>query len=223
MLFKNLLAITLLIPVVSHSEMHWVKSDTVKPNDVSSVKIIYNGAVNSKQISELISAIDEINNDYPSSQSIKLYISSFGGSMESGYIAYQAIKGSIIPIETINAGMTASSATLLYCGAKHRYTFPDASFILHPAASPNTKEQWVRPNDIELLRKDIEDGNKYFRNIYANCTTLNKSEIEKILSSNDHTRYIKPNESISIRLSQGNISNIPSTQISYYITDGENQ
>ncbi|WP_162505715.1 ATP-dependent Clp protease proteolytic subunit [Candidatus Arsenophonus triatominarum] len=37
------------------------------------------------------SVIDEINNNYPKTKDIKLYINSFGGSMESAYMAYEQL------------------------------------------------------------------------------------------------------------------------------------
>ncbi|MFK3914785.1 ATP-dependent Clp protease proteolytic subunit [Enterobacter cancerogenus] len=222
MLKELIIVLTLVFTGVAHAEMHWVKSDRIKPDNVDTVKIIYNGDVTPVLIAELISALDEINSDYPAVKSIKLFITSFGGSMESGYLAYQAIKGSKVPVETINAGMTASSATLVYCGAQKRYTFPDASFMLHPSASPNTKAEWIRPNDVELIKKDVEDGNKYFKSIYSSCTTLERQDIEKILFSNDNARYLRPEDAEKINLSQGSIEGIATTSVSYYITEVKN-
>ena len=215
-------AFALVLPAIAHAEMHWIKSDRIKPDNVDVVKIVYNGDITPAQVAELISALDEINSDYPAVKSIKLFISSFGGSMESGYLAYQAIKGSKIPVEAINAGMTASSATLVYCGAQKRFTFSDASFMLHPSASPNTKSEWIRPNDVEFIRKDVEDGNKYFKSIYGSCTTLERQDIEKILFSNDNARYLRPKDAERIKLSQGNVEGIAPTPVSYYITSIKN-
>lgn len=221
MLKTSIIALAFVFPAITNAEMHWVKSDKIKPDNVDTVKIVYNGDVTPTLVAELISALDEINADYPAVKSIKLFISSFGGSMESGYLAYQAIKGSKIPVETINAGMTASSATLVYCGAQKRYTFPDASFMLHPSASPNTKAEWIRPNDVELIRKDVEDGNKYFKSIYGSCTSLEHQDIEKILFSNDNARYLRPKDAEKIKLSQGSVKGIASTPVSYYITEAK--
>lgn len=222
MLKMSIVTLALVLPAITYAEMHWVKNDKIKPDNVDTVKIVYNGDVTPALVAELISALDEINADYPTVKSIKLFISSFGGSMESGYLAYQAIKGSKIPVEAINAGMTASSATLVYCGAQKRYTFQDASFMLHPSASPNTKADWIRPNDIEFIRKDVEDGNKYFKSIYGSCTTLERQDIEKILFSNDYARYLRPKDAEKIKLSQGSVEGIASTPVSYYITEVKN-
>lgn len=216
---KFFIGLSLFVSYCSFAEMHWVKSENIKPAEVKTAKIIYSGEITSRQVSELISALDEINNDYPQADSIKIFISSFGGSMESGYLAMQAIKGSKIPVETINAGMTGSSATLLYCGAQKRFTLAESSFMLHPAASPNINTEWIRPNDIELLRKDVEDGNKYFKTVYKRCTTLSDEEIKKILYSNDSARYLVASEAEKIKLSQGTLAGILPTSVAYYITN----
>lgn len=222
MCLEKIIALLLLIPLYSVAEMHWIKSEKVKSEDVKAVKIIYTGDVNSRKVSELISAIDEINSDYPEAKVIRIFITSFGGSMESGYLGMQAVRGSKIAVETINAGMTGSSATLIYCGAEKRSTLPDASFMLHPSASPNIKTEWVRPNDVELLKKDVDDGNKYFRSIYKTCTNLSGEEIKRVLYSNDNARYLTASEAENIKLSQGSVSGIYPTPVSYYITDDNN-
>lgn len=209
----------MLLANCSFAEMHWVKSERIKPAEVKTVKIVYNGEVNARQVAELISAIDEINNDYPAAQSIKLFITSFGGSMESGYLAMQAVKGSKIPVEAINAGMTASSATLIYCGARKRLALPESSFMLHPAASSNIRSEWIRPNDIDLMKNDVDDANKYFQIVYKVCTDLSSEEIKKILYSNDSARYLVATQAQDIKLSQGQVSGILPTPVSYYITN----
>lgn len=181
----------LALPAIAHAEMHWIKSDKIKPDKIDSAKIVYNGAVSLSLVAALISAIDEINADYPAVKSIKLYINIGGGSIQSGYLGYQAIKGSKIPIEVVNSGMTAPAATLLYCGAQKRATFLDSSFILHSAFIETTKGTSFRPNDAERMKKDIELGNKYFKSIYRSCTSLKPKNIENILLSNDNARYLR--------------------------------
>jgi len=218
---RTITVFLLLAPLTTYSKINWVKNEKINPEQISSAKIIYHGEVNPQQISELMLSLDEINNDYPALKSIKLYISSFGGSMESGYLGYQAIKASTIPVETINAGITGSAATLLYCGAKKRYTLPEATFILHPAATPNSKRDWLRPNDIELMKKDVDDGNQYFASTYRECTTLQDKEITRILSSNDQLRYIRSAEARKIELSQGDTSGITPAQVSYFIINDD--
>lgn len=72
----------------SFAEMRWTKSESNSPENLHEAKIVYIGEVNSRLVSEIISAINDINNNYPAVKVIELYISSFGGSMESGYLAY---------------------------------------------------------------------------------------------------------------------------------------
>ena len=74
------------------------------------IKIVYIGEVNGTKVAELMAGIDDINASYPAVKEISLYINSFGGDMEAGYIGGQAVRGSRIPIKTINAAMTGSAA-----------------------------------------------------------------------------------------------------------------
>lgn len=219
MKIKIIAMVLLMLSGSVSAELRWNKSDTIKPEEVQEAKIIYNGEINARLISELIGTIDGINSNYPATKSIKLYINSYGGSIESGYLAMASIQNSTIPIETINAGMTGSAATLLYCGAKKRYALPLATFMLHPAATMNLKNEWVRPAELALLKKDVDDGNRYFREVYKKCTSLSSEELDKILYSNDYALNLSAGMAIKNKLSQGTISGISPTPVSYYIVD----
>lgn len=216
-----LIIISLLLGVSTDSiaKLQWYKNDSIKSEEISTVKIVYNAEINAQRVADLILSLDEINNDYPSVQQIELYINSFGGSMDSGYVAMQAISGSKIPVKTINTGTVASSATLLYCGGKERKTFSLASFILHPAKSYNLKKDYLSPGEIDTLKKDVNITNQYFKNTYSTCTNINKEKLNAILSSEDSRQYVNAKEAESLSLSQGVESGIKTTQASYYITD----
>lgn len=94
--------------------------------------------------------------------------------------------------------------------------------MLHPSASPYIKTEWVRSNDVELLKKDVDDRNKYFMIIYKTCTNLSGEEIKRVLYSNDNARYLTASEPENVKLSHGNASGIHPTPVSYYIKDDDN-
>ncbi|VFS51958.1 ATP-dependent Clp protease proteolytic subunit [Budvicia aquatica] len=125
---KISLASLLLVPFFSMASMTVVKNDTVNNVDIDVAKILYVGGVDEAKVVELISAIDEINIKYKNTRKIFLYINSSGGDMDSGYMAYEAVRNSTIPIVTVNASMTGSSATMMYCGAKERLMMSGAYF-----------------------------------------------------------------------------------------------
>ncbi|CAI0769833.1 ATP-dependent Clp protease proteolytic subunit [Serratia fonticola] len=214
--------IALLLSTISLSaiaDVSVVKKEGVKSDQVNSIKIIYDGDITAREVIQLISAIDEANNEYTNVKEIKLYINSFGGSIESGYLAYEAIKNSSIPIVTINAAMVGSSATLLYCGGKKRLSLASATFMLHPAATPNTKQEYLKNNEIEKLSKSVKDANEKFKYVYQQCTNIDTESLDKILFSEDYSKYLNIDEAIKFKLTSAKETGIIPTQISYYITN----
>ncbi|PAV03200.1 hypothetical protein CBG25_08190 [Arsenophonus sp. ENCA] len=194
-----------------------IKKENIKNEKITSAKIIYHGTITPEETMELISVIDEINNNYPKTKDIKLYINSFGGSMESAYMAYEAIKHSTIPVITINTAMVGSAASIIYCAGQSRLSFPLANFVLHPAGTPNFKSEFIRPNEIELLRKDVEIGNDFFRGVYQECSNLKSEELQKILFSEDSRKYISTNKAQELKIATGVAEGIIPSDISYYI------
>ncbi|MDJ6543519.1 ATP-dependent Clp protease proteolytic subunit [Salmonella enterica] len=208
-------------PTLSFAQVHWFKNETIKPEDIHSVKIVYDADVNPAQITELSAVLDEINNTYTALKQIDLYINSYGGNMDDGYVGYQAVKASTIPVKTINSGMVASSATLIYCGGTSREMAPAASFMLHPAKALNTKNDYVSPSEINTLKKESYQANNYFYSIYSTCTSIKKDKIENILYSEDNSDYIYSEQARNISLANKIETGIKTTQISYYITSDD--
>lgn len=59
-------------------------------------KVYFTAGVNTKSVTELIQVIDSLNVNYKKLENIYLYISSYGGDMDSGYAGYWAVKSSHI-------------------------------------------------------------------------------------------------------------------------------
>ncbi|HGJ5863985.1 MAG TPA: ATP-dependent Clp protease proteolytic subunit [Arsenophonus nasoniae] len=199
------------------ADVNVIKKENIKTEKITSAKIIYNGNTTRKETMELISVIDEINNNYPKIKDIKLYINSGGGDLLSAYMAYETIKHSVIPVVTINTALVASSATVIYCAAKSRLSFPLANFILHPASISNIRNESLMPNEVERLRKNVEMGNDIFRGIYQECSNLKSEELQKILFSEDSMKYISANNAQELKIATGVADGIIPSDISYYI------
>jgi ATP-dependent protease ClpP protease subunit len=86
-------------------------------------------------IETLIRLYNEIDNELeiPTEERvpIKIFVNSNGGALESALTICDAISLSSTPIWTINTGKAYSCGALIFlCGHK-RYTFPNASFLIH--------------------------------------------------------------------------------------------
>lgn len=198
-----------------------VMSNTLTAQDVKSAKIIYTGDINGNKMTEMMASIDEINTSYPAVKEISLYINSFGGDIEAAYMGGEAVKGSKIPIKTINAAMTGSAATLIYCAAARRETLPSATFLIHPAASQNIQNNYLKKNEVDLLSRDIENASSVIRDAYASCFKHYDQDIDKALLSEDNRIYLRFPESIKQGIAQKRVEGIAPADVAYYIFSSE--
>ncbi|KAF6685125.1 MULTISPECIES: ATP-dependent Clp protease proteolytic subunit [Pantoea] len=198
-----------------------VINNTLKAQEIKSAKIVYIGEVNGTKVAELMAGIDDINASYPAVKEISLYINSFGGDMEAGYMGGQAVRGSRIPIKTINAAMTGSAATLIYCSGAQRETLPSATFLIHPAASQNIQSNYLKKNEVILLSRDIDNVSKLFRDTYASCFKDDGIEIDKALFSEDNRIYLRFPESVKQGIAQKRVEGIAPADVAYYIFTSE--
>jgi ATP-dependent Clp protease, protease subunit len=60
-----------------------------------------------------------------------LLLSSQGGDVLSGLMAYNYLKGLQIDLTTVNVGQVDSSAGIIFCAGSKRYSVPDARFLIH--------------------------------------------------------------------------------------------
>jgi ATP-dependent Clp protease, protease subunit len=60
-----------------------------------------------------------------------ILISSGGGDLLSGFMAYNYLKGLPIEVTTFNVGNVDSSASIIYCAGSKRYAVPEARFVIH--------------------------------------------------------------------------------------------
>lgn len=198
-----------------------VKKSNIKNNNVESAKILYVGNVTEKSITELIASIDEINATYPELKHLYLYINSGGGDMSSGYMAYEAVKSSLVPITTINSAFVGSAATMFYCAGKERLAMPAASFMLHPAAASNIKQDYLKPNEIAQIKQFSDGYNALFRNVYKQCTTYNDEEISKMLFNEDGRQLINVDAALARKMTTDKANKMETVPVSYYILNEE--
>jgi ATP-dependent Clp protease protease subunit len=88
------------------------------------------GKVDEERATQVVSDIQEANR-LPSTNPIRLYINSGGGSVLAGNRIVQAIEASRRPVDTICVGMAASMSGLVYSYGAHRYQLPRTIVMLH--------------------------------------------------------------------------------------------
>lgn len=214
-------AVIMMAAAGTQANVTLIKSNTVENRHLKEAGVYFSGQVNNQTVAWLLSSVSEIRENYHNVENVDLYINSPGGDMDAGYLAYETLLSSPLKISMINASMTASSATLIYCASQARYSMPMAQFILHPAAAFNEKADYLRPDQARQILEDAENYNAIFRKVYASCTTLSQNELQKITESNAGRAIYHADEAVSRGLARGGIRKSRSYALTYYITDGQ--
>ncbi|TNH06908.1 ATP-dependent Clp protease proteolytic subunit [Testudinibacter sp. TR-2022] len=219
-LIKTALALVsgLVICATAQAEIKKIPADYLENDQAETAKIFYTAAVEPHLISELVYALDDLNINYPRLKKIYLYLNSDGGDMDSGQIAYWAVKSSKIPVTTVNLSMVGSSATLIFCAAKERLSLPNGKFLLH-ASSLTGSEGLLRPDDIDNLKKESMMYNQVFADTYQQCSDYNEAEISKFLHSEGNRLLIDSREASSKKLVSGLADGIVQAPIAYHIVE----
>ncbi|MCG8707802.1 ATP-dependent Clp protease proteolytic subunit [Brenneria sp. 4F2] len=222
LLFRTFSLVLLpLLPLHSFADVSVIKKNNLKNTNVEYAKIVYIGEVTEGKTVDVMSSLDEINALYPNVKRIYFYINSYGGDMDSGYMTYEAVKSSPTPITTVNMSMVASAATLFYCAASERQTMSGSSFILHPAAASNSRSNYLKPDEVNMLQQMNNTYNNMFDTIYQRCTSYTDDERKKILYSESTRELINAKQALEKKMATAITEKTINVDVSYYITEKE--
>lgn len=159
-----------------------------KKIDVIGNHIWFNDDVTNSSISKLIKLISARNFAFQQEEKkvfygtlvpkpLYLHINSYGGDLQEGMAAVDAIKNSKIPIYTIIEGQAASAATFLSIAGEKRYMTENSVLLIHQLSSGS----WGTMHELE----DEHKNNKFFMekiySLYSKYTTITKTNLKKIM------------------------------------------
>jgi ATP-dependent protease ClpP protease subunit len=104
--------------------------------------IYFKTDVNMGSIKKLMDMIDEINREYERQvvddtvnflfpKPIYLHITSVGGDLFGGFLAYDAIRNSKVPIYTVVDGYAISSGSIMFMAGRKRFMNPGSYILIH--------------------------------------------------------------------------------------------
>jgi ATP-dependent protease ClpP protease subunit len=161
-------------------------------NDVYTERnhIFFKTDVTKESIDKLAQEIDHLNHKLASLQRkatlgnftpkpIFLHITTNGGDLLSGFLAYDKIKASKIPIRTIIEGGVASAGSLMSIAGSRRYMTPNSHLLIHQLRTGiiGTYEELVdeKANCNQFMTKLVSL-------YYSNCNgRLTKTKIRELL------------------------------------------
>ena len=154
------------------------------------------GPVDSKlahRVNKELLAMESANADAP----VYLFINSPGGEVSSGFAIYDTAKFIKPTVYTIVTGLAASMGSLIALCAekKHRFSFPNAKFLIH---QPLISGHLYGPaSDLEIHAKDIIKLKEKINRLYAE--ECNKT-YEEIIKATDRDYWLDADEALKFGL-----------------------
>jgi len=132
-----------------------------------------------KQLLNLQSKLISMSNNLGIEQiPIKLYLSSYGGSLDATFRCINCIKSLTIPIHTIVDAYAASGCTLISVVAHRRYMRKYSTFLIHELRSGVA---WQKFTEIEGEVQNMRTYMEMIKDIYVEHTNLTRSQLSKML------------------------------------------
>ena len=147
--------------------MNLTYPDVYEMEDLDERRLYINGGIDDEVIDTIVYHILRYNRedkglDISERTPIKLYLNSCGGDTYNGYALISAVQSSITPIYTINQGMCASMAFLIFIAANKRFSMKNSTFLMHEGMNggfDNTSKMRERiefeTGELEKLTKDF--------------------------------------------------------------------
>jgi len=211
--------IFLMYSLCAHGSMTFIKGDTTNNSEVKDAGVYFNGVINNQTISWLMSGLTDIHANYRNVSNIDIYLNSDGGDMDASFVAYEFLRKFPIRINMINASMTGSAATIIYCASAERYTMPMANFLLHPAAAGYEKTDYIKPDQAKRILEEDDAYNRMFEKVYASCTTLMPDELKQITAAESGRKIYDADNAIKHGLVNQGLRESRTYLITYFITD----
>ena len=126
---------------------------------------------------------------------IYVYVNSPGGSADSGFAIYDAMRFVTCPIVTICNGICASAAVIIFLGGDKgkRVTLPNSRFLLH---QPSTMGQGTA-SDLDITAREIIKIREKYNAIVAEATG---KTVQQVTQDADRDFWLSATEAVTYGL-----------------------
>ena len=146
--------------------------------------IMFYGEVNEENAKSLNKALRKMDKDlqvvkvkYGVEVPIKLYISSYGGSIFAGFSTVDAIKSISTPVHTYIDGAAASAATLISVVGEKRFIHRNSYMLIHQLSSV----MWGKYEEFKDQMENLDLLMDRIKEIYKEHCSVPKKELDEIL------------------------------------------
>ena len=156
--------------------------DVYEMEDLEERRLYINSVIDEEIVDTIVYHIMRYNRedkgiDVSKRTPIKLYINSGGGDTYNGYALISAIQSSITPIYTINQGMCASMAFLIFIASDKRFSMKNSTFLMHEGMNGGFDNTSKMRERIEFETGELERLTKNF--VLENTKITNELYDEK--------------------------------------------
>lgn len=106
---------------------------------------------------------------------IKIYVMSYGGDVDSMWMLIDAIKASTTPVHTINCGVAASAAAIIFISGHVRYMMPNAKVVIHEGSAQFAGDAVKVMDASDSYKKEL----KRMKDFILENTKINKTVLYK--------------------------------------------
>ena len=162
--------------------------------------VYFRETVTIKSINQLCALIDDINNDYKDCcnheygyiipKPVYLHICTMGGDLLAGFMAYDYIRNSNIPIYTVSEGRTVSAGTLMFMAGQKRFMTSTSYMLIHQLRSYASGTH----NEIEEEYENCLNMMKKMKHIYMSNLNTKLKNKKDLLSEDDLTDQLKKDQ-----------------------------
>jgi len=155
--------------------------------------LLLTGEINKEMADRLIK--DLLVLEAESQDSVKLYINSPGGDVDSGFAIYDMIRFVSCPVTIIGMGLVASAAALVLLAVplERRIGLPNSSYLIHQPLS----EMKGNATDIEIHAMQLEKIKAKINRLIAEATG---KSLEKVAHDTDRDYWLDADDAVKYGL-----------------------
>ena len=166
------------------------------------IKISLTGNVNEENVRTFIHEIKKLNEKFPESSSLTIYISSPGGSIDIAVELFYFLKLLDCTVRTVNISCVNSAAIIIFAAGDERVCLPCSSFYVHSITKHldgdftvedllrEVKEMSANTDKVATILADVSKKNKtYWKRLMRKGCLLTAQKAKELGLVNDVSEH----------------------------------
>lgn len=143
------------------------------------LKVHFTGSIDKENVREFIRDVKKLNDKYPESDSITVYISSAGGNVDIAIELYNFLQLLDARITMINISCVNSAAVVVFAAGDKRIALPSASFYVHSVTKHLNGDFDIR--DLSREIREMSANTEKIASILSLSSNKNKSYWKRLM------------------------------------------